>query len=111
MLSWKLHALPARIVMLRSGAEYLEGLRDGRRVYLGGELVRDVTQHPAFRNSAQSFAQLFDRKRSPEYVEKMSFEENGERYPIWFLQPKTKDDLRRRRDGDSNISDWIIRML
>ena len=97
--------------MLRSGAEYLEGLRDGRRVYLGGELIRDVTQHPAFRNSAHSFAELFDRKRSAEYVEKMSFEENGQRYPIWFLLPKTKEDLRRRREGHRHVARWTHGLL
>src|ERR1700723_546703 len=90
--------------MLRSGLEYLEGLRDGRRIYLGGELVKDVTQHAAFRNSARSFADLFDRKRSAEHIDAMSFEENGERYPIWFLQPKNKDDLRRGSKGTRGMA-------
>jgi alkanesulfonate monooxygenase SsuD/methylene tetrahydromethanopterin reductase-like flavin-dependent oxidoreductase (luciferase family) len=35
-----------------TGEEYLESLRDGRQVYLYGERVKDVTQHPAFRNAA-----------------------------------------------------------
>ena len=34
--------------MLLTGNEYLESIRDGRRVYLGGELIGDVTAHPAF---------------------------------------------------------------
>jgi hypothetical protein len=36
-----------------TGAEYLEELRDGREVYIYGERVKDVTTHPAFRNSAR----------------------------------------------------------
>ncbi|GCB51260.1 4-hydroxyphenylacetate 3-monooxygenase [Streptomyces sp. NL15-2K] len=40
--------------MTRSGQEYLESLRDGRAVWLDGELVKDVTEHPAFRNTARS---------------------------------------------------------
>ena len=35
-----------------TGAEFLESLRDGREVYIYGERVKDVTEHPAFRNSA-----------------------------------------------------------
>ena len=35
-----------------TGAEFLESLRDGREVYIYGERVKDVTTHPAFRNSA-----------------------------------------------------------
>ena len=36
--------------MLKTGAEHLETLRDGRVVYLGRERVDDVTTHPAFAN-------------------------------------------------------------
>lgn len=97
--------------MLRSGAEYLEGLRDGRKVYVGSELVQDVTTHPAFRNSARSFADLFDRKRSPEHIEAMTFEENGERHPIWYLQARSKDDLRRRSEGHRRIARWSYGLL
>ena len=42
--------------MLKTGAEYLESIRDGREVYIGREEVTDVTTHLAFRNAAQSFA-------------------------------------------------------
>ncbi|MBN8937712.1 MAG: hypothetical protein J0I13_15855, partial [Rhizobiales bacterium] len=71
--------------MLRSGNDYLAAIRDGRRVYVGSELVRDVTTHPAFRNSARSFADIYDRKRAPENVEATSYEENGERFTGWYL--------------------------
>jgi hypothetical protein len=30
--------------MLRAGDDYLASIRDGRRVYIGSELVRDVTR-------------------------------------------------------------------
>ncbi|MFJ6575873.1 4-hydroxyphenylacetate 3-hydroxylase family protein [Streptomyces sp. NPDC091368] len=51
--------------MTRSGHEYLEGLRDGREVWLDGERVADVTAHPAFRASAASFAGLYDLADDP----------------------------------------------
>ena len=60
--------------MLKTGNEHLESLRDGRRVYIGGELVDDVTGHPAFRNGAASFAMIYDRKAAPENREIMSFD-------------------------------------
>ena len=50
--------------MLLTGQEYLESIRDGRRVYVGSERVDDVTTHPAFRNAARSFAMVYDRKRA-----------------------------------------------
>jgi 4-hydroxyphenylacetate 3-hydroxylase N terminal len=64
--------------MLMTGKDYLESIRDGRRVYVGSELVEDVTTHPAFRNAAHSFALIYDRKRAPENHDIMTFEEDGE---------------------------------
>ena len=32
--------------MIRTGEQYLAGLRDGRTVYYDGERVEDVTKHP-----------------------------------------------------------------
>ena len=48
-----------------TGAEYLESLRDGREIYIYGDRVKDVTKHPAFRNSAVSIAKLYDALHDP----------------------------------------------
>jgi 4-hydroxyphenylacetate 3-monooxygenase len=48
-----------------TGAEYLESLRLGREIYIDGERVKDVTAHPAFRNSARSIARLYDALHDP----------------------------------------------
>ncbi|MCG8274111.1 Pyoverdin chromophore biosynthetic protein pvcC [Aquamicrobium sp. NLF2-7] len=43
-----------------TGAEYLDSLRDARAVYIHGERVKDVSAHPAFRNSARMVARWYD---------------------------------------------------
>src|SRR5260221_12408592 len=48
-----------------TGAAYLESLRDGREVYIYGERVKDVTSHPAFRNSARMVVRLYDALHDP----------------------------------------------
>jgi len=48
-----------------TGDEYLESLKDGREVYIFGERVKDVTSHPAFRNSARMTARLYDAMQNP----------------------------------------------
>ncbi|HTW74352.1 MAG TPA: 4-hydroxyphenylacetate 3-hydroxylase N-terminal domain-containing protein [Steroidobacteraceae bacterium] len=40
--------------------EFLESLRDGREIWIYGERVRDVTTHPAFRNTVRMLARLYD---------------------------------------------------
>ena len=43
-----------------TGSEFLQSLRDAREVYIYGERVPDVTEHPAFRNAARMLARLYD---------------------------------------------------
>jgi 4-hydroxyphenylacetate 3-monooxygenase len=97
--------------MLRSGREHLERLRDGRSVYIGNERVDDVTAHPAFARAAQTAASIFDWKRAPENLDICSFEESGERYSTWYLQARSKDDLRRRFCCHKAIADLTYGMM
>ena len=49
-----------------TGDEYLQSLRDDREVWSYGERVKDVTTHPAFRNSARMIARLYDALHQPD---------------------------------------------
>ena len=91
--------------MLRSGKEHLESLRDGRVVYVGGERVDDVTRHPAFRMAAETVAAIYDMKADPANRDAMSYEEDGGRHSIYFLRPRTRDDLQRRMEGHRRIAE------
>ena len=48
-----------------TGAEFLASLRDGREVWIYGQRVKDVTVHPAFRNSARMIARMYDALHDP----------------------------------------------
>ena len=97
--------------MLKSGAEHLESLRDGRVVYIGRERVDDVTTHPAFRNAARTIANLYDLKNAPANLDRMAFEEGGEYFSMYFLQPRSAEDLSRRRVAHAIISDASYGLL
>ena len=90
--------------MLRTGQEHLETLRDGRVVYIGGERVADVTTHPAFAGAARSIAMLYDLKRDPARLDELSYEEGGERYSMYYLLPRNRDDLVRRMRAHKAIA-------
>jgi 4-hydroxyphenylacetate 3-monooxygenase len=45
---------------IRRGDEYLASLRDGRRLWLMGQRVEDVTTHPALAGCARSVAAVYD---------------------------------------------------
>jgi 4-hydroxyphenylacetate 3-monooxygenase len=97
--------------MLMTGDEFLKSIRDGRKVYVGGELVDDVTAHPAFRNAAHSFAMIYDRKRAPENRDVMTFEEDGDTYSTYFLMPRSIQDLQRRFETHRRIASWTYGLM
>jgi 4-hydroxyphenylacetate 3-monooxygenase len=84
---------------MRSGADYLRSLKDGRRVFVDGERVKDVTEHPAFREAARSIARLYDIAAAPELRERMTFTspKTGEPVQRGWQIPKNHADLRARR--------------
>jgi 4-hydroxyphenylacetate 3-monooxygenase len=46
------------MMAITSGADYIESLRDGREVWLGGARVADVPTHPAFRGCVNTVGEL-----------------------------------------------------
>ena len=66
-------AKTAGAASLRTGAEYLRSLKDGRAVFVDGERVDDVTTHKALRQAAHSLAKLYDIAAAPELRERMTF--------------------------------------
>ena len=59
--------------MIRTGAQYIASLKDDRTVYVNGERVADVTEHPAFSAAVRSIGHLYDLAASPEHREVMTF--------------------------------------
>src|SRR2546421_4778146 len=95
-----------RLVMLKSGSEHLESLRDGRVVYIGSERVDDVTTHPGFRNGARSMAAIYDlKKANPDFSFEEKGDKRGERFSAYFLQAKTSGDLLKRSRLHKAIAD------
>ena len=97
--------------MIRGGEEYLESLRDGRVVYVGGERVDDVTTHPGFRNAARSYAKTFDARFDPRFRDLLSFEEDGARHAMYYLRPRSREDLERRTRSAEVIADLTYGMM
>jgi 4-hydroxyphenylacetate 3-monooxygenase len=83
----------------RTGADYLRSLRDGRQVFVDGELVKDVTAHHAFRQAARSLAHLFDIAADPAMRERMTFPSPKTGAPVLraYQIPRTHTDLKARR--------------
>ena len=83
----------------RTGQQFLEGVKaQPREVYIEGELVRDVTEHRAFRNVLHSVAHLYDMQHDPALRHDLTYPvpETGERAGAAFMPPRTPAELRQR---------------
>ena len=84
---------------MKTGAQHIQSLRDGRDVYIHGGRVDDVTTHPAFRNSIASAAYLYDFLG--EHVEQMTFvsPDTGDRVSRCWQLPGCYQELVERREA------------
>ena len=79
-----------------TGEEYVESLRDGRKVYLYGQTIDDVTVHPAFRNPVAMTARLYDALHDPAERDVLTAptDAGGDGYTHrFFTTPRSADDL------------------
>jgi 4-hydroxyphenylacetate 3-monooxygenase len=84
---------------LRTGSDYLRSLNDGRKVFLDGEAVADVSKHKAFREAARSVGRLFDIAADPANRELMTYTSPKTNEPVLraYQIPTSHADLRQRR--------------
>lgn len=85
---------------LRRGEDFLKAIAgDGRKVFVDGELVKDVTTHAAFREGARSIARLYDIAADPANRERMTFASPDDGQPVLraYQIPKTREDMKARR--------------
>src|SRR5277367_1729792 len=83
---------------MRTGADYRQSLRDGRRVWVMGEgQVEDVTTHPATPAMVEEYAAWYDRHLDPAWQDLLLTPPNAdrERIPLAYVMPKSAEDLTR----------------
>src|SRR5919202_6810454 len=77
---------------LRTPAQYLASLRDGRRVYYRGRRVEDVTAHPVIGLAARHAAVDYEMAEDPRYRD-LAVVDGRSRY---YVPPRSADDLLAR---------------
>ena len=81
---------------MRTGAEYREALRDGRRVWIMGEgMIEDVTTHPATRAMVDEYVAWYDLHVAPTWREIAirPTDNDGKQVPWAYVVPHCADDL------------------
>lgn len=79
----------------RTGKQFLEGLKDGREIWLNGEKVEDVTEHPLFKGAAQTMARLFDLQHEHADIMLYDSPDTGEKVNVTHMIPRGREDIVR----------------
>lgn len=85
---------------IRTGDQYLQSISKQKPdVWLGGEKVENVLDHPYFSQPAKEIAKLYDMQHDPKYQEEITHidEETGQRINNSFLNPTKPEHLQMRR--------------
>ncbi len=93
--------------MIRTGAEYLDNIRDGREIFVDGERVEDVTTHPMFKPIVDVRARIYDMAHDPKTKDVMAYEENGEHFAVGLKLPYTPEDWADKRNAVNTVM-WDI---
>jgi len=93
--------------MIRTGADYIESIRDGREVYIGSERVADVATHPMFKPLVDIRARLYDMQHAPATRHLTAYQEDGEWNGIGNKLPHTQADWWDKRRATDTLLEEI----
>ena len=84
-----------------NGSDFIKRLDQlDTEIWLDGKKVQGkISRHPAFKGVLRTKASLYNMQHEAEFKDKLTFHssETGDSIGLSFLQPKTKDDLNKRR--------------
>jgi 4-hydroxyphenylacetate 3-monooxygenase len=84
-----------------NGKQFLERInRTKRELWYGQDKITiNAAEHPAFKSIARTMAELYSMQLEEENIDFMTYisPKTGDRVGTSFLQPKTKEDLSKRR--------------
>lgn len=96
----------------RTGEEFLQGLRaTDRAIWVDGERIEDVTNHPKLTGAAHTLASVFDQQHT--YADQCLIPdpETGEPINISHMLPRSHEDLRRRQVGLTRLSEISVGIM
>ena len=85
--------------MIRTGEEYRNSINDGRDIWINGERVNDLCNHPQLRPIIDVRARIYDMQHEPETQDPMTYQESGERFAIGLRLPYESQDWQNKRDA------------
>jgi len=92
---------------IRTGAQFLAGLRDDREIWTRGQRVTDVTIEPGMARGAETLASFLDKQHEPDLQDTLTYvDADGDRCAMSFKIPKSIEDVRARGRAFYECAKW-----
>ncbi|MEQ9642152.1 MAG: 4-hydroxyphenylacetate 3-hydroxylase N-terminal domain-containing protein [Alphaproteobacteria bacterium] len=95
----------------RTGAQFLSKLNDGREIWVDGEKVENVPEHPAFAGAARALGEVYDLQHEHADDCLMADPETGEPIAVSHMLPKSREDLLRRHRGLQRVAEYSVGLM
>ncbi len=95
----------------RTGEQFLRGLAGRRDLWVGGDKVSSVVDHPALSGAARALAEVFDLQHRHADVCLMPDPETGESINVSHMIPRSREDLQRRHRGLECIAEYSVGLM
>ncbi len=95
----------------RTGEQFLKGLRGPREIWVDGERVKDVVDHPKLRGAAHALAEVFDLQHKQADACLMPDPETGEKIAVSHMIPKSREDLQRRHKALRAVAEYSVGLM
>ena len=95
----------------RTGKQFLRGLKDSRELWVGGDKVRSVIDHPALAGAALALAEVYDLQHRHAADCLMPDPETAEPINVSHMIPRSRADLERRHRGLERIAEFSVGLM
>lgn len=92
---------------IRTGEQYIQGLRDEREIWTLGKRVVDVTSEPGMDRGVKTLADFMDNQHQPEKCDVLTYlAADGKRCAMSFKTPKSVEDVKARGAAFYEWAKW-----
>jgi 4-hydroxyphenylacetate 3-monooxygenase len=95
----------------RTGEQFLKGLRGAREVWVGGDRVADVVDHPELTGAAHALAEVFDLQHQHADECLIDDPETGEKIAASHMIPRSRADLERRHKALRRVAEYSVGLM
>ena len=95
----------------RTGEQFLKGLRGQRAVWVDGEKIADVVDHPKLTGAAHALAEIYDLQHKEAAACLMPDPESGEPIAVSHMIPRSRDDLARRHTALRTVAEYSVGLM